>query len=170
MLARMNGTPPEAQPSAPATRPRSSGRSVRSILILVVGVAALLVFISLVGDFRRKQNTLAQMEWHEATYVSRMGNTVELPLNLDPDIPEARKDMMIKVKWIDANAARVLRGYDGPVITTWSSRIPQALGADGRAVIIFQKGKFRVEWMELPAFDQAMKEQNARVAKMAGQL
>lgn len=166
----MNGTPAEPQPSAPPTRSGSSGRSVRSILLLIVGVAALLVFISLVGDFRRKQNTMAQMEWHTGTYASRMGNTVELPLNLDPDIPAARQALMIKVKWIDKNDARELRGYDGPIITTYSSAIPQALGSDGRAVIVFEKGKFRVEWMDVSAFDAAMKQQDARVAELAGQL
>lgn len=161
----MSSTHTQSTPRTDTRRPRSFGQAVRTVVMLFVAASALLVFIALLGDVRRKQNTLAQMNWHVDTYAARMADTVQLPLNLDPDIPPARKAVMIKVRWIGRNDARALRTSDEPVFASYSTRIPQVLGRDGRAVIVFEGGTFRVEWMPVDVFDAAIEQQRERIER-----
>ena len=90
------------------------------------------------------------------TYVTRMADTDQLPLNLEPDVSLERQSRMIKVHWISRNDARTLRSGTGRIITTYSTRMPQVLARDGRAVVVFEDGKFNVEGLNLASFDEAL--------------
>jgi len=155
----MSTTPPDANPPAPVRAVASRQGSLRSVLLLVVAAGTLLVFIVGVGDFRRKHNALAQMEWHCGTYVSRMGDTGTLPLNLEPDIADVRKARMIKLHWISREEARALRSQPEPVIAAYTVPIPCVLTAKGRAVAYFDNGAFRVEWVGPDEFNRRLAKQ-----------
>ncbi len=159
--------PQEDAAQSVASRRREPRKdSLRTLLVLVVAASALLAFIAALGDFRRQQNTLGQMQWHAGTYAMRMGDTGQLPLNLEPDIAPERQAKMIKVHWISPNDARTLREGAGRVIAVYSTPIPRALASDGRAVVIFEGGEFRVEWFGLEAFDQAMQAQQREIDRL----
>jgi len=149
-------------------QPRRDPRkdSLRTLLVLVVAAGGLLAFIAALGDFRRQQNALAQMQWHVGTYGMRMGETAQLPLNLEPDVAPERQSKMIKVHWISPDDARTLRESTGPVIAMYSVPLPRALATDGRAVVIFEEGKFHVAWMSLEAFDEAMQAQRREIDRL----
>jgi len=152
---------------ADASRGRQPGKeSLRTLLVLVVAACGLLAFIAALGDFRRQQNALAQLQWYAGTYEARMGNTTLLPLNLDPDVAPERQAKMIRTEWISPNDARILRGSSERVITTYSAPVPRALASDGRAVLFFEHGKFHVEWMDLEAFDQEMQAQQRLIDRL----
>ena len=140
--------------------------SLRTILVLVVAAGALLAFIAALGDFRRQQNALGQMWWHVGTYTMRMADTDQLPLNLEPDVAPARQSKMIKVHWINRDEARTLRDSTGRIITTYSARMPRALARDGRAVVVFEDGKFNVEWLSLASFDDALQAQQREIDRL----
>ncbi len=141
--------------------------SLRSLLLLLVAASALLVFIAGVGDFRRKQNAIAQMLFHCDTYAARMGDTNTLPLNLEPDVAVTRQDTMIRVFWITRKDARVLRGQTGKIIAAYSGPIPRALAANGRAVAYFENGAFDAEWLTLDEFARRREKQKETVRRLA---
>lgn len=143
--------------------------SLRTLVVLVVAAGALLAFIAALGDFRRQQNALGQMQWHAGTYSMRMSDAGQLPLNLEPDVAPERQTKMIKVHWISRNDARTLREGAGRVIVAHSAPIPRALATNGRAIVIFEGGSFRVEWSDLEAFDQAMQAQQRQIDRLEQQ-
>lgn len=153
--------PTELRPGSP---PRNS---LRSLLLLLVAASALMAFIAGVGDFRRKQNAIAQMLFNCATYTARMGNTNTLPLNLEPDVAVTRQDKMIKVFWITREDARTLRGQTGKIIAAYSGPIPRALSANGRVIAYFEGGSFGAEWLTLDEFSRRWKKQQETVRRLA---
>jgi len=162
--------PQEGSVQSVASRRRGPRKdSLRTLVILVVAAGALLAFIAALGDFRRQQNALGQMQWHAGTYILRMGDTGQLPLNLEPDIAPQRQTKMIRVQWISRDDARTLRESADRIIAAYSVPMPRALAADGRAVVIFEGGKFHVEWLGLEAFDQAMQAQQREIDRIRRQ-
>ena len=99
----------------------------------------------------------------------RMGDTDQLPLNLEPDVAPERQTRMIRVRWISRSDARTLREGSGRVIAVYSASIPRVLATDGRAVVIFEGGKFRVEWFDVDAFDEAMQAQQREIDRLRQQ-
>ncbi len=164
-------TNPQEDAVLPPAPPRREPRidSLRTLVVLVVAAGALLEFIAALGDFRRQQNMLAQMQWHAGTYAMRMGDTAQLPLNLEPDVAPERQTKMIKVQWISSSDARTLRESTDRVIAVYSAPIPRVLAVDGRAVVIFEGGEFRVEWFGLEAFDEAMQVQQREIDRLKQQ-
>ena len=153
-----------------ASRRREPGKeSLRTVVVLVVAAGGLLAFIAALGDFRRQQNALGQLQWHAGTYQLRMGDTDQLPLNLEPDVAPERQTKMIKVQWISREDARALREGTGQVIAVYSTPIPRALATDGRAVVLYEGGAFRVEWFGLDAFDEAMQAQQHEIDRLRQQ-
>ncbi len=163
----MSTSPSDAKDSHNKHTASPQKSSVRSLLLLLVATSALLVFIVGVGDFRRKQNAIAQMEWHCGTYTSRMGDTGTLPLNFEPDIAVSRRLRMLKVFWLTREDARALRGISDKIIVAYTAPIPRALAANGRAVAYFKDGAFTAAWLEPDAFDKHLKKQQDAIRALA---
>jgi len=154
---------PILSPTYP-TRP-GERRVFQSLLILILGVGAVLAFICLLGDIRRQHNAMGQMKWHAATYQKRLGDGATLPLNFIPDVAPDQLPKMIQLEFLSAEESRKLRGSDRPILVAQTAPLTRVLAPDGRGVVIFEKGAFRVEWMDLPQFDRLFAGQKEELAK-----
>ncbi|MDO8630226.1 MAG: hypothetical protein Q7R41_07010, partial [Phycisphaerales bacterium] len=116
---------------------------LRSVVLLLLSAGALLIFIALLGDWRREHNILAQLEAHAAEYTSRMSEGGAVPLNLELNDSRDPKSRLMDA-WLSPGEARVLRGTDRRILAAWTVLIPRGLGAHGRGVIFFEHGRFNV--------------------------
>ena len=135
--------------------------------MLCVATAGLVAFILGLGDFRRQRNALAQVRWQATNYERRIGTGGLLPLNFEPDVPPEGRRRMIPLEWLDHQSAGMLRGSDRPIIVAQTVPILQVFGRNGRAVMIFRAGKFSVEWMALPRFDEVYAAQQELIRRVA---
>ncbi len=138
---------------------------LRSVLVLAVATIILFVFILVQGDIRRRQRNVDQAFWHAGTLAERAGETGVLPLNLEPVPTPGRQPGMFE--WVDRDDARHLRNSDERVIAAYTVRPLQLLLRDGRAVIVFERGRFDVEWMTLSRFDELFAAQREDIRRIA---
>ncbi|MGB2984336.1 MAG: hypothetical protein WBE26_00520 [Phycisphaerae bacterium] len=139
----------------------------RSVIILVVGTVALFVFILVQGDLRRRQRAMEQAHLHAAALAKRVGEAGALPLNLELLPTPERKAKTYRVEQLSRQDARHLRKSGKRVIVAQTVPLPQVLTPDGRAVIFFEGGKFDVEWLTLPEFDELYAAQQDEIRRLA---
>ncbi len=129
----------------------------------------MLVFILAQGDLRRRQRAMEQAKWHAATLAERTGPGGALPLNLEPAAAPRRRSPMFKIEWLDREEARLLRKRAEPYVAAQTVPLLQVLAPDGRAVILFQDGRFDVKWLTLSEFDARFAEQQRRIRRPDGE-
>ncbi len=139
----------------------------RKAILLCLATAALVAFILGLGDFRRQRNALSQIRLHANNYERRIGAGGVMPLNFDPDVSPGGQRRMIPLQWLDRAAASKLRGVDRPVMVAQTIPILQVFGYDGRAVLIFEGGKFSVEWLTLSQFEAQWAKQKQLLDSLA---
>ncbi len=139
----------------------------RSVVLLLVCAGVLLVFIALLGDWRREHNIRTRLDEHAAIYAARLGEGSTLPLNLELDVPRDPKSRLIEA-WISPADAALLRGRPDPVLAAWTVPIVRVLGTDGRGVIMFEGGRFESKWLTLEAFEKTLAEQSRAVSTLRG--
>jgi hypothetical protein len=98
--------------------------------------------------------------------MQRVGETGALPLNLE--LPNEHPPVVGRFTWLSREHARLLRSVNGRIVAAWSGRVPRILVPDGRAVIIFEDGRFRVEWFSLKTFAQISGAQQATIQSFKG--
>ncbi len=152
----------------PTLSPVRTSRSpiLRTLVFLLLSAGALLVFIALLGDWRRERNVLASLDSYVVEYEGRVGDAGALPLNLELDVPGDPSSRLIET-WLAAAQANVLRASPRPVLAAWTIPIIRVLGADGRGVIFFEQGQFRVEWVPLPRFDRLFADQASDIQSLS---
>ena len=166
-------TPGVVNPDSAAVR--SARRRVllfRSVLWLVLTTVALLVFILVLGDVRRKNNALAQVTAHAAVYSERVGKDGTVPLNLEVDLSTFLAGQQVKafhIEWLSRDDARLLRGSAQSIIVAHTVPLSQTLAPNGRAVVLFTDGKFDVTWMALSQFDAQWEAQQQEVERRAAE-
>jgi hypothetical protein len=146
----------------PAKRPPL----LRSVVLLLLSAGALLIFILLLGDWRREHNILAQLEAHAAEYASRMSEGGIVPLNLELDDSRDPKSRLMDA-WLSRVEAQMLRGADRRILAAWTRPMLRVLGADGRGVIFFENGRFDVEWVPLKLFDSLLADQTSAIRRLS---
>lgn len=161
----MNSIPPSArsQPEPVVARPSASiaGR----VVVLVVATIGVLLAITAAADIRRHQQAMDQARWHAGVLSGRMGSPPVLPLNLEPaNVPE-RLTQSLALESATSDEVLALRSFQGAAIA--SSTVPQhmRLAPDGRAVVLFENGLFRVEWMTLGVFQERLDAQRDYVSR-----
>jgi hypothetical protein len=149
------------RPADAATRRRKS--LLTNAVVLLLAAAALLCFIAVLADVRRVGNAMrhaaAQAEW----YASRTQGTGVLPLNLDPNTAPGIDRPIVAFEWITTDQAMDLRTGGDPVLAAWSPPILRLFGADGRAVVLFDQGRFSTVWMSLADFESGQAVQRRRL-------
>lgn len=136
------------------------------MLVLAVATIVLVVFILLLGDARRRRAALFQAEWYAAALSSRYGESPTLPLNLDIE-PAGRQQIGSRIfKRLTRLEARRLRHTDHAVMVVWTQPVRQVLARDGRAVIFFENGVFRFDWLSPAEFDEAHAAQQAELDRL----
>ena len=151
-------------PALQSVRPPRS-TILRTLVFLLLSAGALLIFIALLGDWRRERNVLATLETYVLEYAERVGDGGALPLNLELDVPRDPRSRLIET-WLPASQARVLRASKPPILAAWTIPIIRVLGTDGRGVIFLDLGRFRVEWVPLPRFDKLIADQTSETQRL----
>lgn len=121
--------------------------NVRRIFLLLAGSAFLIVFIFGLGDVRRKKNALEFASRVATNLQERVGPDKLLPQNLRPQTLNPGGGVQLDMEWLPETDARALRRSDKPIIAAYSKPLPVVLYWDGRAVVIFERGVFRAEWL-----------------------
>lgn len=147
--------------SSPAT-PRRLSISQMIILLLIVAVV-FMAFNFLLGDFRRKQNAIAQAQLHAQHYAQLAGDSGLLPLNLKPKIDDNETTRMFRMEWLSSDEVRKYRNSDTPVIIAQTIELPLFLSANGRAVILYHNGIYTAQWMTIPEFNLQMEQQQKSI-------
>ena len=145
------------------TRRRST---FRSLLLLAVASATLIVFILAIGDLRRKQNLLAQGQETVVELQGRVSSDGLLPSNLEPSSRTFSGGAVLSFNWLEPDKARALRASDRAVVAAYSNPILIALYWDGRVVVIFERGRFRTEWIANNEFDALLQAQEAEIWRL----
>lgn len=133
------------------------------IILLLIGAIVLMVFNFLLGDFRRKQNAIAQAQLHAQHYTRLAGESGLLPLNLEPKIDDTKTTRMFQMEWLSSDQVRKFRTSDTPVIIAQTVELPQLLTTYGRAVILYHEGNYTTKWMTLSEFDQQITQQTESI-------
>lgn len=151
-------------PSSESRRRRTS--IVRTVVLLVAATAVLFAFILGLNDARRRQMAMELAQWHAGTLRSRLSDSGLLPLNLDPAPAAERTSTMFHIVGLTRDQARALRKASVPVIAGHTPVIPRHLASHGRAVVLFESGAFRVEWLATSEFDDLYAEQLETIRRL----
>lgn len=160
----------DTAPNCPS--PESDARTVRrgsllrNVIVLGIAAAALLTYIGSAGYVRRKGNAIAQGERHAQALMLLMGDSRQLPLNLEPQPQSNAHGRPIAFAWLDRESARSLRGRGERIIVAQSSPLPGVFARRGRAVMFFEDGEFDVEWLTLRDFDRLAADQDALLRRL----
>ena len=73
------------------TPPRRRPPVRRSMVFLAIATIALVVFILILGDARRKRTALSRAAWYADTLSKQLGEGGTLPLNLELDVPPEQR-------------------------------------------------------------------------------
>jgi len=82
---------------------------------------------------------------------------VAWPLDNLPD--RIRSDFAQRFEYAQDAIRDFARVRNAPTIIAWSHVLPIVLGADGRAVAVYENGRVRAAWMTEAEFDRHMAEQ-----------
>ena len=121
---------------------------------LTVSTVALVVFILVLGDMRRKYTAVQLATWYADELTERLGGTQALPLNLKPDAaPEHARKVKKFDWWLPREDARLLRGRPGRILVARTHPVNRSLAPNGRAVVFFTSGTFHTDWLARTEFD-----------------
>lgn len=147
---------------------RSRAPIHRAAIVLVVCTIALLAFILVQGDSRRRHRAVEGLRRQVATLVERVGESGILPLNLGPNTGPRQQARASRVEWLTRQEARLLRRSAGRKIVAHTIPVRQVLSREGRAVIFFENGRFDVEWLTLAEFDECYAAQLNEIRRQSG--
>jgi hypothetical protein len=136
----------------------------RSVLLLAVCTVLLFLVIVAQGDLRRRQRSLEGARWYASILTQRMGETGALPLNLE--LPDEHPPVVGRYTWLSRADARLLRATPHRVVAASSTPVPRILARDGCAVIVFDDGRFDVEWLPLDTFAQIKEAQEEALQQL----
>jgi hypothetical protein len=135
------------------TSPRRRPPVRRSMVLLAIATIALVVFILILGDARRKRTALSRAAWYADTLSMQLGEGGTLPLNLELDVPPEQRPELLRFQWLTREEVRRFRTSDKRVIVAHTRPIRQTLAPRGRAVVFFQAGTVDSGWLTLSEFD-----------------
>lgn len=137
------------------------------MVLLVLATGALIVFILLMGDFRRKSAALQRTRAHAAELEQRVGTGGVLPLELSARESADAASPSFRVESLGRDQAYRLRHVDGPVLVAWTGVIRGDILPEGRAAVFFERGAFTSRWMDERGFVTFRERQTARVSSSA---
>ena len=140
---------------------------IGGVVKLAAGGVFLLCIMLLYRDAVHRKRAMDIAGGLARTIDARASAAGILPLNLRPDVPQARAWGGYRLEWLSSNDARCLRTVDGPVIVARTVPRPLLFRADGRAVVVFEGDRCRVEWMALGDYDRRNKLQDAQIVRCA---
>lgn len=163
----MSSSPPTAADiySSPI-RPvkKSTGRQ---LVVLAVATVALIGFILVMGDIRRKSAALTRAQSYAAELSGRMGESRTLPLELTsrrtPNIPS----QTFRFESLSRDEAFRLRETVAPVMVAWTGSIRGDVLRPGRVVIFFEEQSFAARWLEEADFADRLARQNVSLRGLA---
>ena len=148
----------------------SAGRRksiIRSVIILAIATAVLILFIVLLGDLRRRSFAMSQAKWCQAQLQTRLGENRVLPLNLELDVSPAASSKTLHFESLAREQAWLLRESDQRIMVAQTAPIRRRLLPDGRAVVFFEEGRFGFEWLRDRDFDRLCGAQGEELRRLA---
>ena len=140
--------------------------NLRSVVVLCLASLLLIAFILRLGDYRRKQNAMAVASRVAADFQKRVGSESGLPIHLDPVPIDLGIGPALLMHAITENDARTLRMSTKPIIAAHGDPIPGFLSRNGRAVVIFESGVFRPEWLSEIEFRELQERQTTEISRL----
>jgi len=138
-------------------RPRKA--LIRSLVLLIFAVAALIVFVLFLGDMRRKHVAVSQAKGYAATLRVRQGDGKALPMNLESEWPADVKARSFTFECLSREDAWHLRQSDQQLIVAWTVPIRRVIAPDGRAAVLFHQSSLAWAWLTESEFDRLFSEQ-----------
>ena len=146
----------------PRRSPRESSFSFgRSLTFRLIAAIVLIIFVCVLGDYRRKGNAMLQAERYAVGLVDRLEGGGTIPLNLDPAGWELGDDDVFHLEWLSREDARCLRERAPRMLVAWSPPMPLVFAANGHAAVLMDNGRLRVVWLTLAEFSRATEAQSA---------
>lgn len=124
---------------------RSSLR--RRVFALAGGTIALMLFIVVLGDMRRRSVPLEQAAWYATKLTQRVGDLGILPSNLDVRSAGSEAASLQRFNWLSREEVRALRSHEGRVMVAHSAPIQRILSPDGRVAVFYDTHAFHAEWL-----------------------
>lgn len=124
---------------------RSSLR--RRVFALAGGTIALMLFIVVLGDMRRRSVPLQQAVWYATKLTERVGDLGVLPSNLDVRSAGPETANLQRFTWLSREEARALRSHEGRVMVVHSAPIQRILSSNGRVAVFHDEHGFHAEWL-----------------------
>lgn len=141
-------------------RPAKKKSTGKQLVGLAVATVALIGFILIMGDIRRKSAALTRAQSYAAELAGRMGESRTLPLELTsrltPDIPS----QTFRFESLSRDEAYRLRETAAPVMVAWTGCIRGDVLRPGRVVIFFEEQAFAARWLEETDFADRLTKQN----------
>jgi len=132
----------------------------------VLGTIVLFFVILVQRESRHKNRALEDAEYYAEIIQKRVGSRGLLPINLDRDLTDPQFLRGFSFENIPRSDSRCFRNYDGPVIVAYTQEISLPFRSDGRAIVLFERGEFRVEWFAVSEFNRRFDEQRATMTRL----
>ena len=155
------------EPPVDASTARRSSLRHR-LAVLVIASLLLMLFILLLGDFRRRDNAVKEMARLAEVLRERLGEGARLPLNLELPSRASDRAENQRMEFLSRDDARVLRDRPEAVLAAWTALIRRAVLPEGRGVVLFEDGRFHVKWMQADEFDRVLERQQRLIREHAG--
>lgn len=137
----------------------------RSVFFLVVGLLALIVFIVVTGDVRNRGWALTYANEYAQQLQARVAADRLLPSDLSAALAGGQAlKKMYRFEHLTPDQALALRDARRAIIVAQTIPVARRLAPDGRAVVLYEQGVFRAEWMTLARFDDLWATQQVRGA------
>lgn len=149
---------------AERARARHARRTILRRLgaIILVGLAFGAVAVG-VRDTVHIQNALQALEPFQRTLQAEQDATHRLPLALPKTTPAGQPLPEKAMTYLSKDAVPPLRTFDGPILAGYTPYVSNVWREDGRAVLIVEGDRCRVEWLDIHRFSDWNKQQEAWV-------
>jgi len=141
-------------PSTIADPPKSSVQSVQKrstaghLILLGAATVALIGFILLMGDIRRKSAALKRAEVYAAELTGRVGESGTLPLDLTTHEARDVPSQSFRFETLGRDEAFRLREREGDIMVAWTGLIRGDVLPEGRAAVFFMGKLFSARWVK----------------------
>lgn len=142
---------------------------LKSVVVLAVATVALLGFMLALRDLRWRQRAMEQAQWHADILAERVGDAGVLPLNLGRTPTPGQTGTGLRLERLSRPEARVLRDSDQRVLVAQIIAPRLTLARDGKAVVLFEDGRFVVEWLTLSELERVRAAQREELRRLGGE-
>lgn len=149
-------------------RARAARRRVASIVALMVfGAVGLSVALILATDLRRKQTAMTTLQNLLPVLRQQCSMGPGPALRTSAASPSLSASRAPDVTWADGAFDESSATRSGRMLVAYTEEFPRYLGTAGRAVLIYERPEWRVEWVTDAEF-RGLKDEGRAISGMPG--